>query len=139
MLSIGRFATEIDLTLRVYIRESLRYEKLIGPLDDEDSLYEYSNTLIRRFIQEQVIYYPNTKRVIDIWITIAGELFDDIIVHNMIPITSMPPAQQSTLFASIEEESIAYVNKMKRETICTAFIELDNVVEKCMIRSVIKL
>ena len=65
MLSMGHFATEIGLTLHASIMESLRDAKLIGPLDDEHSLYEYSNTLLRRFIQEQVVYYPNTKRIID--------------------------------------------------------------------------
>ena len=31
MLSLGRFATEIDLTMHPTIRDSLRYAKLIGP------------------------------------------------------------------------------------------------------------
>ena len=67
-----------------------------------------------------MVYYPNTKRVIDAWIIAAGELFDDVIVHNTIPITSMPPVQQSTLFASIETECIDHVNKMKSDIIHAA-------------------
>ena len=93
MISIEHFTTKIDLTLHASIIESLRYAKLISPLDDEHSLCEYSNTLLRCFIQEQVVYYPNAKRVIDAWMIAAGGLFDDVIVHNQIPITNMPPVQ----------------------------------------------
>ena len=86
-----------------------------------------------------MVYYPNTKRVLDAWMFTAGELFDDVIVHNQIHITSMPPVQQSTLFASIEEESLSYVNKMKRGTIRAALTELNDAVEMYMIPNVIEL
>ena len=38
MLSLGEFDTEVDLILHRTLRESLRYCKLIGPLDDDESL-----------------------------------------------------------------------------------------------------
>jgi len=46
MLSMGRFATEIDLTLHQSIRECFRYAKMIGPENDEDSLTSYTKTMI---------------------------------------------------------------------------------------------
>ena len=44
MLSLGRFATEIDLTMQPTIRESLRYAKLIEPSNDKDELEKYDNS-----------------------------------------------------------------------------------------------
>ncbi len=46
MLSLGEFETEVDLVVNTSMRESLRYAKLIGPLDDIESLKEYSNLLL---------------------------------------------------------------------------------------------
>ena len=34
LISMGNFSTEIDLTLNKNLRESFRYAKLIGPLND---------------------------------------------------------------------------------------------------------
>ena len=60
MLSLGEFETEVDLLLHTSIRESLRYAKLIGPLDDLDSLKGYSNLLLKTYISEQLVYFPNS-------------------------------------------------------------------------------
>ena len=38
MLSLGKFDTEIDLTLHSTIRESLHYAQLIGPSDEPEDL-----------------------------------------------------------------------------------------------------
>ena len=54
MLSLGRFATEIDLTMQPTIRDSLRYAKLIGPSNDQDELEKYSNELLHLWIKEQL-------------------------------------------------------------------------------------
>ena len=92
MSTLNNAETEIDFLLQRGLRESLRYCKLIGPNNDEASLIEYANTLTRRYIVEQVQYFPNTQRVIDFWIITAHGLFSSIIVHDEIPITDMPPA-----------------------------------------------
>ena len=124
LLSMGHFSTEIDLTLNETLRESFRYANLIGPLDDEESLQQYSNELLRKFIEEQLIYFPNSKRIIDSWIITAGELLDEIIVHDCIPINNMPAVQQSTLYASTEEECVNYIQTRKEKVIKSAMSEL---------------
>ena len=58
LLSMGQFETEIDLILHQSLRESLRYAHLIGPLDDEQSLRKYSQELLKRFIEEQLMFFP---------------------------------------------------------------------------------
>ena len=100
---MGHFSTEIDLTLHPSLLESFRSSHLIGPLNDVESLQQYSNELLKKFIVDQLQYFPNSKRVIDSWIITAGELLDDIIVHDNIPINNMPAVQQSSLYASTEE------------------------------------
>ena len=63
MLSMGCFATEIDLIMHLSLRESLRYAKLIGPSNDPSDLQDYSNKLLYHYIEEQLQYFPNSKRV----------------------------------------------------------------------------
>ena len=113
LLSLGSFSTELDLVHHFSIRESLRHAKLIGPHDDPESLQKYSNKLLKTFITEQLIFFPNTRQVIDSWIITAGELLDDVIVRNQIPIASMPPVQQTAIFASIEEDKIELLTVQK--------------------------
>ena len=47
------------------LREYLRYCKLIGEKNDERALKVYANSLTKKYIEEQVQFFPNTKRVID--------------------------------------------------------------------------
>lgn len=134
MLSMGRFATEIDLTLHGSLRESLRYAKLIGPSDTPENLEEYSNQLLSRFIDEQLIYFPNSQRVVDSWIITAGELFDSVIIDDEIPISDMPPVQLTALFADIEESKDSYKTTIKSNIIDAALKELsETAIEKCNI------
>ena len=93
MLSMGCFDTKIDLYMYQSLRECLRYCQLIGPDDDEVSLLEYTKILTRRYIEEQVQYFPNTQRVIDYWIITEFRIFRRIIVHNDLPVTEMSPVQ----------------------------------------------
>ena len=69
---MGRFKTEIDLIIHNTIRDSLKYAKLIGPSDDPEDFEEYSNHILVRYINEQLIYFPNMRRVLDSWILTAG-------------------------------------------------------------------
>ena len=104
LLLMGNFSTEIDLSLHENLRRSFRYTKLMGPGDDEESLQTYSNHLLKRFIEEQLVCFPNSKRVIDSWIIDAGKLLDEVIVHNNIPISDMPPVQQTAFFSDCKEK-----------------------------------
>ena len=90
LLSLGEFDTELDLILHRTLRDSFRYAKLFGPLDDDESLKEYSNHLLRKYIENQLVYFPNSSKVLDQWIVTAGDLFESVIFRNEIPITDMP-------------------------------------------------
>ena len=45
----------------------------------------------------------NGSRAISYWICAAGELFDNVIIHNRIPISDMPPVLQSQINERIED------------------------------------
>ena len=57
LLSLGEFETEIDLLLHRNLREAFRYAKLIGPENDEASLKYYSSQLLKRYIEEQLVFF----------------------------------------------------------------------------------
>ena len=98
VVPLTRFETEIDLIQHSSLRDAFRYSKLIGTNDDEESLREYSNKLFVRFIEEQLIYFPNSRQIIDSWIQITGDLFDDVILNGNIPITEMLSVPEMKIF-----------------------------------------
>ena len=58
------------------------------------SLQLYSNQLEKKFKKEELFFFPNSYRIFDIYITYAGQFFDDIIVKNIVPIKDLPPVLQ---------------------------------------------
>ena len=113
LLSMGRFKTEIEMTVHQSLKECLRQAKLIGPLDDEASLKQYSNDLLQRYIKEQLKYFSNNRRVIMHWIEVAGEVFDSVILKDEIPMTEMPPVQLTSILAIREEAELMMLKEMK--------------------------
>ena len=133
LLSLGRFITEIDLIQHESFRESFRYAKFIGIEDDDNSLQQYSNDVFVKFIEEQLIYFPNSRSTIDSWITIAAELFDNVIKHDTIPITEMPCVQFTTLMKSDDEKCNKYILNLKNEVLSSSMRELQEAIERCNI------
>ena len=99
LLSLGRFSNEIDLCLQPSFWEAFRVAKLIGPSDEINELQKYSDALLRRFIEDQLVFFPKSKRVIDRWILSARELLNGVIVDNDIPISDLPACQFTALYA----------------------------------------
>ena len=133
LLSLGSFETEIDLTLQPSLRASLRYAKLIGPDNDNDSLQRYSRELMSLYFHEEVANLSNSMSEINNIIVEAQHLFDDVIIHDRLPISGMPPMHISAILASQEEKDIAYKQSHKRKMIDAAFQELSHAVESCHI------
>ena len=46
LLSMGRFDTEMEMTIHETLRECLRNARLIGPSDDPTELKKYSDALL---------------------------------------------------------------------------------------------
>ena len=83
-----------------------------------------------------MVYVPNNKRAIDVWIIEGEELFDDSSIHNCSPIGSMPPVQQTVLFVSIEEDNTNFVNEIKRLVIHAALSEIVGANDRCGIPNI---
>ena len=96
LFSLGRFSTELDLILQDSLRSSLFYTKLIGINNDQESLQHHSNSIFTKFDEEQLISFPNSRLLIDNWIICTGELFNDVIKENIIPIIEMLAVQLTT-------------------------------------------
>ena len=135
LLSMGSFETEIDLIMHDSIRESFRYAKLIGSSNDPSDLQVYSNNLLYRYIEDQLQYFPNSKRVLTEWITIAGDLFDSVILRNEISISDMPPVQLSSLFGSSEESIREYCQTKKGIFYDAIKLELEDSMALCNVPS----
>ena len=91
ILSLGRFETEVGLAMQRMICNYLRYYTPIGTDDDKDSLKWYSISLLWRFIEGQLVHFPNLFRELDIFIINAAHIFDDVIINDSIQITDIPP------------------------------------------------
>ena len=65
-----------------------------------------------------VIFFPSARSIIDSWIRISAELFNDAIKYDMIPITYMPAVQQTALMKSIDEKCQEFIDQLKRERQC---------------------
>ena len=96
------------------MRESFRYAKLIGPENDDVSLQNYSDRVFVIFIEEKLIYFPNSRSIINSWITITADLLNQAIKNDITPINKMPSFQQTTLMKSIDEHCTKYINKLKK-------------------------
>ena len=57
-------------------------------------------------IEVQLVYFPNSMKVLSQWILTAGDLFDSILLRNDIPITHMPPAHQTALTKFKDKEVV---------------------------------
>ena len=131
MLSMGHFETEVSILMHENLRECLRYCKLIGERNDEESLKSYADILTKRYIIEQVQYFPNSKRVIDHWIVTASNLFCEVIIKDELPVSEMPPVQLSNILSSQEEDILNYRVHMKQNIIDAVYEELGDASIHC--------
>ena len=106
MLTLGEFDTELDLTCHRSLRDSLQYAGLIGSSREVNDLEMYSNRLLRRYIEEEVIYYPSGTRAVCNYIETASDLFNEVIINDKMPIHDLPPALQSTIDEIVDEAKI---------------------------------
>ena len=113
LLSLDLFLTEIDLLQYVSLRDSFRNKKLIGRHNDIYYLEQSSNKIFTYFIENQLIYFPNSRSLIDGWIITVGQLFNEVIKDNIILITEMPSVQLTMLMRSNDEKCEIFLNFMR--------------------------
>ena len=82
LLSMGYYDTEYDMILHPTLNESFSYAKLIGVEEDEESLKEYCNELLAKYIKFQFVHYPNGYRLTFCWIIVSRHLLESVIIHD---------------------------------------------------------
>ena len=121
---MGRYATESSLTKHASLRECFRHAKLVGPSNDPVQLQMDSDSLLLRFIIEQLAYFTNQQRVLNHWITLTSDIFNSIIVKDELLVTDMPSVQISTIMQSMDEAHVAFRLDNKKRIIAATMEEL---------------
>ena len=76
---------------------------------------------------EQLVYFPNGSTVTDTWIVNAKHIFDDIIVHDLISHTEMPPLLQADLEQNKSEAVDKLFMNFRQGIVNAAFEEMKGV------------
>jgi hypothetical protein len=82
LLLHGKYITKINVLHHSSPREMLQSAQLVGRSTDDDSLYNYSTNLLQLYIEQELIFLPNSMRKTDMFITLVQKLLDDIIIRN---------------------------------------------------------
>ena len=61
--------------------------------------------------------FSSARSIIDGWICITGEMFDDVMIRHIIPITEIPIIQYTSLMRSTYKNYQKYIDTLKTETI----------------------
>ena len=90
---------------------------------------------MKKFIEEQLVYFPNGKRIIDSYVILAGDLFESVIIKNEIPMNEMPAVQLSALLLEQEKIFTQFVSDIKKDIIQAACRELGDAIQRCNVPS----
>ena len=90
VLSLGKYVTEQDVLRHSTPRECFQRAGLIGESTDPLDLQEYVDSLLFNYINNQVVYYPNSLRATGTFIELADRLFSDIIMRNEFTASEIP-------------------------------------------------
>ena len=55
------------------------------------------------FVNNQLVYFPNGQRMIEVFIIQSGDLLDSVIINNEITISDMPVVQVLALLLGHDE------------------------------------
>lgn len=118
MLALGQFDTELDLKASGSMKDSLAMAKLIPSegLNDPQCLWRYGKDLLLRVVNEILPLQPVTMPGMDDFIVKADQLIQSVLLHDMIPITDMPPSILTQVFNDkTKEMENEWKNSMKRQ------------------------
>ena len=82
ILSLGNYKTELEALTHLISKDCLQEVGLIGNATDQESLKKYSGQLAKKYIENQLVYYPNSLSRAETFIVMAKRVFDDAIIHN---------------------------------------------------------
>ena len=97
--------------------DSFRQAKLIRTNNDEESLLKCFDNIFFCFIKEQLICFPNSRKIINTWIHSTSELLDEVIASGRNPMNEMSSAKLTSIFKSVDEKCISVTNKTLKDVI----------------------
>ena len=127
ILSLGEYDTEIDALTQQTMRKCLQHVGLIGEEGEEDSLRMYSGRLSRKYIEEQLVHFPNSLSKSETFITMAKRVFDDAIVHNCLSMNELPPFTMSNVRAVNDEKIQQFWTSLVNSQLHSVYTTLCNI------------
>ena len=128
LLSMGCFPTEIDLLGFPTLRESFVYAGLVD--DSSETAVRLSVTaLIRRYVIEQLAYYPISSRTWGNYLLLAAKALRDAIIDGSIPINDMPACLYTKLHADVLEKTKARIDVLRESVVTASYNELRSSLE----------
>ena len=100
LLSMGQFETEFELLAQPSMKAAFVKANLFHDHATVQGREESCNTLLKRFITEQLAFYPVSTRSFDYYLLQAKQIFLDVLVHDEMPIFELPPV----LFTSLRDQ-----------------------------------
>jgi hypothetical protein len=126
LMSQNQFLHNIKVGTSEYNeKKAFEKSKLIGVEDDDESLKLYCNELLVKYIKSKLVHYPNGYRLTGCWIIVAKQLLENVIIHDEIQITDMPPVLQSYLDNYKNEKVENMLMCLKMDMLDTTFGEMD--------------
>eukprot|EP00956_Cyclotella_meneghiniana_P018903 scaffold31899_cov24-Cyclotella_meneghiniana.AAC.1 len=126
VLSLGKYDTEIDALTHPTTRQCLQSVGLIGQNADVSSLKRYTNTLTRSYIEEQLVFYPISLDVAQIYLVTAHKVFADAIMRNELSMNELPPFTMSTLLDAKTDETNQWWQNMKNSQLDAVYSVLQH-------------
>jgi hypothetical protein len=123
LLSMGEYDTEMDLLTHVSMRDSFVCAKLV----DANDLVESVNRLTKRYILEQLCFYPIGTKRFDFFMEMASTTLTEVIVHDRMPIFEMPACLYTVLQQSMSVKAEKRIKHMRETALVVAYRELESV------------
>jgi predicted GIY-YIG superfamily endonuclease len=122
LISMGEFETETQLVTHHRVRDAFVEARLIAA--DPSCLEDSIVALVRRWVLEQLCFYPIATRMFDRYLVEAYETLRSVLIDNSIPIFDAPACLYTRLLADVETSVHQRMTKYREDAIRAAYTEL---------------
>ena len=130
LLCYGNFDTEMDLYAHGSLRKCFEVAGVISCTANTAILEEEVKRLTRKWILDQLVYYPISTKTFDKYVTEACRVLKEAIIDDVVDIDEIPPALYTVLLATTSKESKEYVAESQKRLAKVTMEKLQPVFEK---------
>ena len=120
LLSMGRFGNELQLVCQPTICDCFVYANLI----EVHNLSQSVDNLLKRYILEQLVYYPISTRTFDKYCVRAERVLHEALINNNLPMCEIPPVLFTNLQKQSSEKFKAYIAETQDKIVEAAYGEI---------------